>query len=245
MVEDIRVLVVDDQPLMGRALKMFVNAASGMTTVGEATDGNIAVQQCAALKPDVVLMDMQMPVMNGVEATRKIIETCPGVRVIAVTTFSSERYLVPALRAGASGYLVKDAEPEEIIDAIRAVHDGGCVLSRNVTEALISSIREAPEIPEELPPSSPASVEALTPRETKIVQLLGQGMSNAETARELHLAEATVKTHLGRIMAKWKVRDRVQVVIFAAKNGVIQLNSGTPGQPGIHQPSIHPSRNPH
>ncbi|GAA2173195.1 response regulator [Arthrobacter parietis] len=232
--EEIRVLVVDDQPLMGRALKMFVNAADGMTTVGEASDGHIAVQQCVSLKPDVVLMDMQMPIMNGVEATRKIVQTSPGVRVIAVTTFSSERYLVPALRAGASGYLVKDAEPEEIIDAIRAVHDGGCVLSRNVTEALISSIRDAPELPQELTPVAPASVEALTPRETKIVQLLGQGMSNAETARELHLAEATVKTHLGRIMAKWKVRDRVQVVIFAAKNGVIHLSSSAPSQPSIH-----------
>ncbi|MDJ0312181.1 response regulator transcription factor [Arthrobacter sp. H35-D1] len=219
--QGINVLVADDQPLMRRALMMFVNAAPGMQTVGEACDGQAAVQQCAALSPDVVLIDMQMPVMNGVEATGHIVKAHPEVRVIAVTTFSSELYLVPALRAGASGYLLKDAEPEQIVTAIRQVHGGGSVLSALVTQQLISSIRQtpAPRVG-----SADDSVEPLSEREEMVVCLLGRGMSNAEIAAGLHLSEATVKTHMGRIMAKWKVRDRVQVVIKAARAGLICID---------------------
>lgn len=218
--DPIRVLVVDDETLMRRALVIFVDGAEDMTVVGEAADGVVALRQCAALRPDVVLMDMQMPEMNGIEATRAISDRFPETRVIAVTTFSSERYLVPALRAGASGYLVKDAEPEEFVAAVRGVHTGGYVLSSPVTRDLVLSIRESPDRPEAAPIPS---AEELSPRELDVVALLGCGMSNAEVARELHLSEATVKTHLGRVMAKWGARDRVQVVIHAARTGVITL----------------------
>lgn len=219
--QGIKVLVADDQPLMRLALMMFVNAAAGMQTVGEASDGQAAVQQCGVLRPDVVLMDMQMPVMNGIDATRLIVDAHPEVHVIAVTTFSSERYLVPALRAGASGYLLKDAEPEQIIAAIRQVHDGGAVLSPSVTQQLICSIRETPA-PKAA--TGDGGAEPLSERETMVVCLLGKGMSNAEIAANLHLSEATVKTHMGRIMVKWQVRDRVQVVIKAARAGLICID---------------------
>lgn len=214
-------MVADDHPLMRRALMMFINAAPGMQTVGEASDGQVAVLQCAALNPDVVLMDMQMPVMNGIDATGLIVNAHPTVRVIAVTTFSSERYLVPALRAGASGYLLKDAEPDQIVTAIREVHEGGSVLSALVTHQLISSIRQTPA---PRPSCSEPGVEPLSEREEMVVCLLGQGMSNAEIAADLNLSEATVKTHMGRIMAKWQVRDRVQVVIKAARAGLICID---------------------
>ncbi len=217
----IRVLIADDEALMRNALKFFVSSAPDMEVVGEAADGLAAVHLASELQPDAVLMDMQMPRMDGVEATRAVLEASPRTRVIAVTTFSSKRYVIPALRAGASAYLVKDTEPAELVASIREAIDGTCVLSPAVTGALVSAVRESPE-PAKTVSLSP--FEALSERELDVVRLLGGGLSNSEIAGELHLSEATVKTHLGNVMAKWGVRDRVQTLIHAARAGVIRFD---------------------
>ncbi len=217
----IRVLIADDEALMRKALHVFVSAAPDMEVVGEAADGVAAVHLAAELQPDVVLMDIQMPRMDGVEATKGVLAASPRTRVVAVTTFSSKRYVVPALRAGASAYLVKDTEPAALVTAIRDALEGSCTLSPSVTEELVASVREAPE------PSQPVAIpplEALSERELDVVRLLGHGLSNSEIAGELHLSEATVKTHLGNIMAKWGVRDRVQALIHAARTGIVRFD---------------------
>jgi len=217
----IRVLIADDEALMRKALNVFVGSAPDMEVVGEAADGVAAVHLAAELQPDVVLMDIQMPRLDGVEATKGVLAASPRTRVVAVTTFSSKRYVVPALRAGASAYLVKDTEPAALVAAIRDALDGTCTLSPSVTEELVESVREAPE------PSQPVAIhplETLSERELDVVRLLGHGLSNAEIAGELHLSEATVKTHLGNVMAKWGVRDRVQTLIHAARTGIVRFD---------------------
>ncbi|MDQ2624290.1 MAG: response regulator transcription factor [Actinomycetota bacterium] len=217
----IRVLIADDEALMRKALNVFVSAAPDMEVVGESADGVAAVHLAAELQPDVVLMDIQMPRLDGVEATKGVIAASPRTRVIAVTTFSSQRYVVPALRAGASAYLVKDTEPAALVAAIRDALDGTCTLSPSVTEELVASVRETPEPTRaiELPEH-----EALSERELDVVRLLGQGLSNSEIAGSLHVSEATVKTHLGNVMAKWGVRDRVQTLVHAARAGIIRFD---------------------
>ncbi|MCP3424995.1 response regulator transcription factor [Rothia sp. AR01] len=216
----IEVLIVDDQPLMAKALKVFVSGSEGMRVVGDASNGAEAIEQVRSLAPDVVVMDMQMPVMDGVEATRLITREFPRTRVLAVTTFSSEQYLVPALRAGASGYIVKDAEPDEVIAAIRGVNEGNGVIAPQVASDLIDAVRDASSGP--LLPGMTVE-HGLTERELAVVLSLAQGNSNAEIAAELYLAEATVKTHMGRVMDKWGVRDRVQVLIHAAQLGLVRI----------------------
>lgn len=220
---EIKVLIADDQPLMSQAFRVFIEAAPGMTCVGEVRNGRLAVSHCDLLRPHVVLMDMQMPEMNGVEATRRISEKHPEIRVLAVTTFSSEEYLVPALKAGAAGYLLKDSEPDDIIRAIRSVNEGEAVLSPSVSNELIQSIRQ-----EE--PAAHAVDEALqaqlSERELEVLRLLARGMNNSEIAGALYVSEATVKAHLGRIMVKLGVRDRVQTVIKAAQSGLVHLSLG-------------------
>lgn len=220
MGDEIRVLVVDDEALIRHALRFFVTDADGMTVVGEAQDGRTAVGMVSSLRPDVVLMDIQMPVMDGVEATSLITSQHPATRVVAVTTFTTTRHVVPALRAGASGYLLKDSEPEELIATIRAVHQGEFVLARQIAGTLIEAVRQdpAPEPPRPLP-----AAETLTARETDVVVLVGEGLTNRQIAQRLELSEATVKTHLGRVMQKWGARDRTQVLIRAVRAGLVRL----------------------
>lgn len=220
MSSPIRVLIADDEALMRTALRLFVDSAPDMTVVAEAADGQEAVTASARLLPDVVLMDMQMPRMDGVAATREVLHHSPDTRVLAITTFSSQRFLVPALRAGASAYLVKDTEPDALVAAIRDVYEGSCVISPSVTRDLVESVRTnvaTVPLPELAAPAD------LSEREYDVVRLLGRGLSNAEIAAELFLSEATVKTHLGRVMTKWGVRDRVQVLIHAARANIIDL----------------------
>lgn len=207
---------------MAHALGVFVDAAEGLESAGMASDGEAGVVAARTSLPDVVLMDMHMPVMDGVETTRAIVSENPEIKVIAVTTFASDEYLVPALRAGASGYLVKDARPEEIVAAIREVHAGGSVISPRVTQELISAVRSAPMTPSGGDESEAAT---LSDRELQVVQGLARGLSNLEIADELHLSEATVKGHMGRVMAKWQLRDRVQVLVHAASLGIVRLGT--------------------
>ncbi|MCY7413582.1 MAG: response regulator transcription factor [Salinibacterium sp.] len=222
MVERIRVMIADDEALIRHALRIFVESDRWMSVVGEAADGSSAVAVALELQPDVVLMDLQMPRMGGVEATRRIAAHSPDIRILAVTTLSSERHVVDALRAGASGYLVKDTEPDDLLLAIRDVHAGRSIISPRLTRELLLSLRTHPTHP------AGRSSETLTPRELSIVRLIARGMSNAEIARALHLSEPTIKSNLGRVMSKWGVRDRVQVLIHAVVNNHVELQVGEP-----------------
>ena len=218
----IRVLVADDEALIRHALRVFVGSDARMTLIGEATDGNGAITQCEQQRPDVVVMDIHMPGMNGIDATSAIVRRYPEVKVLALTTFSSDRYVVAALRAGASGYLVKDTVPDDLVTAIVDAHEGRSALSPQISHSLIAAVRgtldDAETGEDEL-----VSVPALTDRELSIVQLLARGSSNAEIARTLSLSEATIKANFTRIMTKWDVRDRVQVLIRATQANYVSL----------------------
>ena len=214
----IRVLVVDDQAMMRHAFILFLSSESDIEVVGEAADGQAALTQARALRPDVVLMDVRMPRMNGIDATEAVLNLDPAPRVLITTTFGADDYLLPALRAGAAGFLVKDAEPEQLISAVRSVHRGDSVVSPSVTAELIA---EAVRNPAPRQDSDIAGL--LLPRELQVLELLAQGLSNAEIATELVISEGTVKSHLGRIMTKLEVRDRLQVLIRAHEAGLVNM----------------------
>lgn len=219
MTDLIRVIIVDDESLVRAALRVFLESTDGFELVGEAENGADAVTLVRSVQPDVVLMDVQMPIMDGIEATRRLTQEFPGINVLALTTFSAQRVIVPMLSAGASGYLVKDTAPDRILDAARLAFEGGYVLSPRVAKELISSVQES----ESAPKRTPGRDEELTEREQEVVTLLAQGMSNAEIAATMFVSEATVKSHLGRITAKWGVRDRVQVLIRATQLGLVAI----------------------
>ncbi len=218
--ESIRVIVVDDESLVRAALRVFFESSSGFEVVGEASNGADAITLVRSTHPDVVMMDVQMPTMDGIEATRRLTREFPGIKVVALTTFSTERVIVPMLSAGASGFLVKDTAPDRILDAARLAYEGGYVLSPRVAEELVGSIqdKQAPE------PRALSRDEELTERELEVVALLAKGMSNAEIAASMFVSEATVKSHLGRITTKWGVRDRVQVLIRAAQARLVSID---------------------
>lgn len=219
----VRLLLADDQKLMRQALRVFVENEPGMEVVGEAQDGRSAVIQAKTLQPDVVLMDLQMPRLDGVAATEEVLAACPNTKVVAVTTFHSEEYVIPALRAGASAYLLKDSEPEDIVAGIRSAVAGEFMASPRVTEVLVNSVVTSPSRPK-TDPESIAQEMQLSEREIDVINLLCDGKSNREISQELFIAEPTVKSHIGRIMTKMGVRDRVQVVINAYRNGLVTLN---------------------
>lgn len=217
----IRVLIADDESLIRHALRLFLTNEDGLEVIGEAISGQDAVDLALAHKPDIVLMDLQMPGMDGIEATSFLSTALPCTRILAVTTFSSEERIVAALRAGADGYLLKDTSPSELIQAIKETHAGRSALSPSISRELIRTVRGSAD-PAGRNVAVVAGREAsLTPREHSIVQLLSQGLSNAEISRRLFISEATVKSNFGRIMQKWGVRDRVQVLIRAAKLGLV------------------------
>jgi DNA-binding NarL/FixJ family response regulator len=219
----IRVLVVDDQELVRLGFCVILDAAEGITVVGEAANGEAAVSQVAAHEPDVVLMDIRMPGMDGLEATR-LITRGPAAppKVVMLTTFDLDDYVYEALRAGASGFLLKDSPRHDLIAAVRAAAAGDALLAPSVTRRLIEAFARRP--PETSP--SPSQLASLTARERDVLLLLARGRSNAEIASVLFVSEATVKTHVGNLLAKLGLRDRVQAVILAYETGIV-----VPGTP--------------
>jgi DNA-binding NarL/FixJ family response regulator len=208
-----RVLIADDQALVRAGFRLILTVR-GIEVVGEAADGAEAVAAARRLKPDVVLMDIRMPTMDGLEAARLTIEHVPGCRVIMLTTFDLDRYVYTALRLGASGFLLKDVTPEHLAAAVRLVNTGDALLAPSITRRLVE--RFAPT-----PPAAHPELDALTPRELEVLTLMGRGLSNAELAQELTLSEATVKTHVARIFMKLNLRDRAQAVVLAYETGLV------------------------
>jgi len=218
----IRVLVVDDQELVRSGFCVILEAADGITVAGEAGTGEAAVAAVAEHRPDVVLMDIRMPGMDGLEATRLITRTAAAPKVVMLTTFDLDEYVYEALRAGASGFLLKDSPRADLIAAVRAAAAGNALLAPSVTRRLIEAFARRP--PEAAP--SPARLASLTSREREVLALLARGGSNTEIAAALFVSEATVKTHVGNILAKLALRDRVQAVILAYETGIV-----VPGYP--------------
>lgn len=210
----IRVVLVDDQELMRGGLRMVLSAQSDIDVVGEASDGERAVAVTAELRPDVVLMDVRMPVLDGVEATRRIVEAGTS-RVLVMTTFDLDEYVYSALRSGASGFLLKDTRPDDLVSALRAVAVGDAVVSPSVTRRLLDRFVDAGSTPRDI-----SVLEVLTEREREVLELIARGLSNGEIAGALFLSEATVKTHVGRVLAKLDLRDRVQAVVLAYETGL-------------------------
>lgn len=215
----IRVLIADDQALVRRGFSLILATEPDLEVVGEAADGAQAVAACRALQPDIVLMDVRMPGLDGIAATKQIAANPDAlpIRVVMLTTFDMDQYVYDALQAGASGFLLKDVQPELLIAGIRAVHAGDSLLAPTVTRRLITSFLDG--APVRARPVSPA-LDRLTGRERETLALLARGMTNAEIAAELFVSETTVKTHVGRVLAKLQLRDRVQAVIFAYQNGL-------------------------
>ena len=214
----IRVLLADDQELIRIGLRLFLDTQDGIDVIGEAQDGAEAVTRAAELRPDVVVMDVRMPVLDGVAATARL--TAPGrehtPRVLILTTFDLDEYVYGALRAGAAGFLLKDAPRDRLLEAIRVVDAGDALLSPTVTRRLIQEFAARPSMAVRPSPL----LDSLTPREREVLVLVARGLTNGEIAEKLVVTEATVKSHLGRVLAKVGARDRVQLVIFAYANGV-------------------------
>jgi DNA-binding NarL/FixJ family response regulator len=214
----ISVLVVDDQQLVRTGFTMILGAEPDLQVVGEAADGAEAVDLARKLDPDVVLMDIRMPVMDGIEATRLL----PDRKVLILTTFDLDEYVFDALRAGASGFLLKDTPPEELAAAVRIVAAGDALLAPSITRRLVAEFASRP--PAE--PAASADLDHLTEREREVLVLMARGLSNAEIAGQLFLGETTVKTHVGRVLMKLQLRDRVQAVVLAYESGLVR-----PGEP--------------
>jgi DNA-binding NarL/FixJ family response regulator len=213
------VLIVDDQALVRVGLRKILDSEPELSVAGEASDGEDAVVAARRLRPDVVLMDIRMPVLDGIEATRRIVATCSGTRVLMLTTFGLDGYVYDALRAGASGFMLKDAPPEEIVAAVRIVASGDALLAPAVTRSVIEEFTRRP--PVEVAPSPPPAVADLTPREREVLDLLVRGLSNPEICEQLVISDATAKTHVARILQKLGLRDRVQTVIYAYECGLV------------------------
>ncbi len=214
----IRVLLADDQAMVRAGFRLILSAEADITVAGEASDGAEAVAAARRLRPDVTLMDVRMPRLDGIAATRRLAaEDPPVTRVVVLTTFDVDSYVYDALRAGASGFLLKNAPPEELVQAIRVVASGGALLDPAVTRRVIEEFARGPA-----PGPVPPEVAGLTERELEVLHLVAQGLSNAELAATLVVSEATVKTHVARMLAKLGLRDRVQAVVFAYERGLVR-----------------------
>jgi len=215
----IRVLLVDDQSLVRAGFLMVIDSQADLTVVGEATDGLDGVRQAAALRPDLVVMDVRMPLLDGIEATRRVVALEPAPKVVVLTTFDLDENALAAIRAGASAFLLKDARPEEMLAALRTVHAGDAVIAPSTTRRLLEHLAPA------LDRRAASAVATLTDREREVLVAMARGWSNGEIAERLVVAEGTIKTHVGHILAKLSARDRVQAVVVAYEAGLVR-----PGQ---------------
>ena len=213
----IRVMIADDQALMRGGFRMILEAEPDVEVVGEAIDGADAVRGFERWRPDVIVMDVRMPSMDGIEATRRITALDETAKVLMLTTFDLDEYVYDALRAGASGFLLKDRPPEELVHAVHVVAAGDALLAPTVTRRLIEEFAHRPPAPVAL-----RGLDELTDREREVLVLMGRGLSNAEIAAELFVAETTVKTHVGRVLHKLRLRDRAQAVVVAYESGLVQ-----------------------
>jgi DNA-binding NarL/FixJ family response regulator len=221
----IRVLIADDQDLVRAGLRMILEAQPDIEVVGEAAHGSAAVAMVAEHAPDVVLMDIRMPGMDGLEATRLLLSRAGATQVLMLTTFDNDEYVYEALRAGAAGFLLKTAPPQRLVEAVRLIHAGEALLAPSVTRRLIATYVRRP------PPGRPAEttrLASLTERELEVLREVGRGRSNSEIAADLVVAETTVKTHVNRLFAKLAVRDRVQAVVLAYETGLVQPGDDRP-----------------
>ncbi|MGW4821071.1 response regulator [Streptomyces sp. NPDC004227] len=215
----IRVLIADDQQMVRQGFTVLLNTQPDIEVVGQAVDGLDAVARAAQVSPDVVLMDIRMPELGGIEATRRITTATPDMKVLVLTTFDLDEYVYEALRAGASGFLLKDASADQLAEAVRVVAAGDALLAPGITRRLIaefSRLKDTPRAPLK------SRIGVLTERETEVLALIAQGLSNAEIARHLVVAEQTVKTHVGRILVKLGLRDRTQAAVFAYESGLVR-----------------------
>jgi DNA-binding NarL/FixJ family response regulator len=214
----IRVLIADDQALVRAGFRMILEAEDDIEIVAEAADGAEAVDAAGLYTVDVALMDIRMPNLDGIEATRRIVERSGSTHVLMLTTFDLDQYVYEALRAGASGFLLKDVPPEQLVAGIRVVADGEALLAPSITRRVIEEFARRPPPRDGLPPE----IAGLTAREVEVLQLVARGKSNAEIAKQLFLGETTVKTHVARILQKLDLRDRVQAVVLAYESGLVQ-----------------------
>lgn len=226
----IRIAIVDDQHLVRSGFAMLITSQPDLEVVCEAANGEEAVRALATTRADVILMDVRMPGMDGIEATRRILAphssttaaTKAGPRIVVLTTFDLDEYALSAIHAGASGFLLKDAPPEELLEAIRTVHRGDAVIAPSTTRRLLDHVAPLLRRPSPLQDAHAAAVARLTAREREVFELIAQGLSNPEIAAKLYLSEATVKTHVGHILAKLEARDRVQAVVMAYETGIVR-----------------------
>jgi DNA-binding NarL/FixJ family response regulator len=214
-----RVLIVDDQALVRAGFRVLVDAEDDLEVVGEAEDGEQAVSLAAELSPDVILMDIRMPKVDGLEATREILSTAAEgtPHVLVLTTFDADEYVYEALRAGASGFMLKDTDPKQLVEAVRVVAAGDALLSPSITRRLIAEFASRPEVRD----AHPERLSELTQRELEVLRLVAQGLSNAEIAEELVISPTTSKTHVSRVMMKLMARDRAQLVVIAYESGLV------------------------
>ncbi|WP_412541302.1 response regulator transcription factor [Longispora sp. K20-0274] len=224
-----RVVIADDQELVRAGFRLILTAR-GIDVVGEAADGVEAVAVASRLRPDVVLLDIRMPNMDGLEAARRILAQLPDCRIIMLTTFDLDKYVYAALAAGASGFLLKDVTPAHLAAAIRLVDTGDALLAPSITRRLVERFAAAPPTPGP-PPAVHRELAALTPREREVLALMGHGRSNTELAQQLTLSEATVKTHVARIFAKLNLRDRAQAVVLAYETGLVSPGDAATSSP--------------
>jgi DNA-binding NarL/FixJ family response regulator len=217
-----RILIVDDQAMVRTGFRMILESEEDIDVAGEASDGAEAIERARELQPDVILMDIRMPKLDGLEATRRILAgAAPNAKVLVLTTFDLDEYVYESLRAGASGFMLKDAPPEQLVEAIRIVASGDSLLAPSVTRRVIEGFVQGRPARDGPPPE----LESLTARELEVLQALARGCSNAEIAKELFVSETTVKTHVARVLQKLNLRDRVQAVVLAYESGLVQPGS--------------------